>query len=283
MLPQVNTRDPRAVQAAVEAAYREAFPTGDPTALADAFEWAQECFEGRHPGYQVIDARYHDFEHTLQGTLCLARLLAGWRAAGGQPALTEEAFRLAILAVLLHDTGYLKRTDDREGSGAKYTLTHVARSAEFAAALLADRAFTPSQILTVQNLIRCTGLNANLAAIPFQSELEQRLGRALATADLLGQMAAPDYVEKLPLLYEEFVEAGRFSGLPGALGGFTSAEDLIARTPAFWRNYVKPKIENDFAGLYHFLDARDGSGRNAYLDTIEANLARIHPPNRAAA
>jgi hypothetical protein len=277
MFAPVNTRDARAVQAAVRDIYRAAFPGGDAEAVGRAFAWAEECFEGRHPGYQAIDARYHDFEHTLQGTLCLARLLDGWHAAGATPALTDEGFRLAIIAVLLHDTGYLKRDDDRTGSGAKYTLTHVARSAEFAAALLAARGFTPAQILTVQNLIRCTGVNANLAALPFQSELERRLGGALATADLLGQMAAPDYVDKLPLLFEEFLEAGRFNGQPGAMGGFANAADLIARTPAFWEKYVRPKIEQDFAGLHHFLDARDGSGRNEYLERIEANLQRLTP------
>jgi hypothetical protein len=277
MVPQVNTRDARAVQAAVRRIYRTAFPGADETALAHAFDWATQCFEGRCRGYQAIDARYHDFEHTLQGTLCLARLLGGWQAVRAQPVLTDEGFRLAILAVLLHDTGYLKRTDDREGSGAKYTATHVARSADFAAVLLAEHGFPPAQVLTVQNLIRCTGLNANLRAIPFQSELERRLGWALATADLLGQMAAPDYVEKLPLLFEEFVEAGRFNGLPGAMGGFASASDLMARTPGFWDSYVRPKIEGDFAALYHHLDEPDGSGRNEYVEAVKANLARLRP------
>lgn len=275
MLPPVNTRDASAVQRAVLGCYQDAFPGGDPAEVARAFTWATACFEGRHPGYLAIDARYHDFEHTLQGTLCLARLLAGWHAAGGNPTLTEEGFRLAVIAVLLHDTGYLKRTDDQAGSGAKYTATHVARSAEFAAALLAARGFTQTQVLTVQNLIRCTGLNANLSTIPFQSELERRLGWALATADLLGQMAAPDYVDKLPLLFEEFVEAGRFNGQPGAMGGFASADDLRAHTPTFWDNYVRPKIEGDFAGLYHHLDARDGSGRNEYVTAVETNLAPL--------
>ena len=72
---------------------------------------------------------------------------------------------------------------------------------------------------------------------------------SLVSAALLGQMAAPDYVDKLPLLFEEFVEAGHFNGQPGAMGGFASAHDLRARTPAFWDNYVKPKIERDFAAL----------------------------------
>jgi hypothetical protein len=95
-------------------------------------------------------------------------------------------------------------------------------------------------------------------------------------------MAAPDYIDKLPLLFEEFVEAGRFNSQPGAMGGFASAADLMARTPAFWDGYVRPKIEQDFAGLYHHLDAPDGSGRNDYLEAVAANLARLRQATRPA-
>ena len=56
-------------------------------------------------------------------------------------------------------------------------------------------------------MIRCTGVNAALSVIPFQSEMEKVAGFALGTADLLGQMAAEDYVDKLPILYAEFAEA----------------------------------------------------------------------------
>src|SRR5436853_6805818 len=99
-------------------------------------------------------------------------------------------------------------------------------------------------------MIRCTGVNADLRSIPFQSEMEKTLGFALATADLLGQMAADDYVEKLPVLYQEFAEAARFTNeKTGRLGAFSSAEDLMRKTPGFWDHYVRPRIEGDVAGL----------------------------------
>src|SRR5690606_10931 len=106
-----------------------------------------------------------------------------------------EMVELGLLAILMHDTGYLKRRDDTGGTGAKYTLIHVERSMEFAAELLRENHFTDSEINAVQNMIRCTGVNVNLAAIPFQSEEERIAGFALGTADLLGQMAAKDYVD----------------------------------------------------------------------------------------
>ena len=45
------------------------------------------------------------FEHTLQRTVCMGRLLYARHRAGAAPALTQEAFELGVLAILLHDTG----------------------------------------------------------------------------------------------------------------------------------------------------------------------------------
>jgi hypothetical protein len=276
MFASVATKDPAAVELEIQTAYLAMFPEGNRLFVPQVFGWAIECFTGRYRDYQAVDALYHDFEHTLQGALCLARLLCGRHRAGAEPPCTERIFQLAIMAILLHDTGYLKKRDDIEGTGAKYTVTHVGRSAEFAAQLLADKHFSPSDIQAVQNMIRCTGVSANLAAIPFQSELEKLAGCALATADLLGQMAAEDYVDKLPILYDEFAEAARFAGdSTSFVASFSSAADLITRTPAFWQELVQRKLELDFLGLYRFLSDSYPSGRNFYLERIEANMARV--------
>ncbi len=271
--PEVDTRDLRAVQAQVLAISGELFPNSDSARITNPFTWTHDAFTGRHPNYLPIDAKYHDLEHTLQGTLALARLLRGYSRAQGTPALTARAFELGIVAILLHDTGYLKHRSDPEGTGAKYTLVHVARSADFANSLLAAKGFLPEEIRAVQNMIRCTGVNAELSSIPFQSDLERNIGYALGTADLLGQMAARDYIDKLESLYEEFAESNRYNGKTTGAGIFTSAADLRARTPIFWQNNVLPKIEKDFRGMYQFL--AEANGRNPYLEKIEANIARL--------
>src|SRR5262245_25816673 len=129
MYPPVATNDPTAVQVEVQAAYLKMFPKGDPLFVPRIFGWAIECFTGNYRDYQAVDARYHAFEHTLQGTLCIARLLCGRHLAEAEPRLTQRAFQLALVAMLFHDTGYLKKRDDNEGTGAKYTVTHVDRSA----------------------------------------------------------------------------------------------------------------------------------------------------------
>jgi hypothetical protein len=206
----------------------------------------------------------------------MARLLRGRHRAQAQPPLMERWFQLGIVGILLHDTGYLKKRDDREGTGAKYTATHVHRSADFAAQLLGDKNFAPAEITAVQNMISCTGVDSEVATIPFQSNLERIVGYALATADLLGQMAAEDYVDKLPVLYSEFAEAARFDrNHTDFIGQFHSADELVRRTPGFWTQFVWPKLEREFGGLHRFLNDPFPDGPNWYVQRIETNMERI--------
>ncbi len=142
MQKPIDTADPAQVEAEVQQAYLEMFPNGDRDYIPRIFQWAREWFEGKYRDYQPIDAHYHDLEHTLQGILCMARLAP--RAAtrqGQEPRLTQRMFELGMLAILMHDTGYLKKRGDSDGTGAKYTLTHVDRSIEFAGELMRSHGF----------------------------------------------------------------------------------------------------------------------------------------------
>ncbi len=252
MAPPVVTRDPTSVEVEVQAAYLAMFPHGDRLFVPQVFGWAIDCFTGSYRDYQAVDARYHDFEHTLQGTLCMARLLQGRYEAKAQPELTQRIVQLGLLAILLHDTGYLKKRNDSEGTGAKYTVTHVERSAEFAAQLLTDKGFGPGEIKSVQNMIHCTGVDANLIAIPFQGEMEKTI------------------------LYSEFAEAVRYTkDRSHFIAAFSSAADLMQRTPMFWDKYVQRKMDRDFGSLYRYLNDPYPSGPNSYLERIEANMARL--------
>src|SRR5438876_10673416 len=173
MYPQVDTKDSAAVEKEVQAGYLAMFPQGDRLFVSTALNWVKDCFAGNYKDYQASDARYHDLEHTLQGTLCMARLLEGRHRAGARPAVTQRLFELGLLAILLHAPGYLKKKDDLGGTGAKYTLTHVTRSVQFAEHLLAEKGIPLKEIRMVQNMIRCTGVDVNLSLIPSQSEVER--------------------------------------------------------------------------------------------------------------
>jgi hypothetical protein len=277
MQDPINTREPLAVEAEVQQAYLEMFPQGNRNYVPAIFGAVNSWFSGNYRDYLAIDTQYHDLEHTLQGILCMARLLRRRAALGQQPAIPQRIFELGMMAILTHDAGYLKKFGDPGGTGAKYTLIHVDRSIEFAGEFMRSQNLPGEEILAVQNMIRCTGVNVKLESIQFQSEVERIAGFALGTADLLGQMAAPDYVDKLPILYLEFAEAARYSGdgRMKAGGFFSSAQDLMQKTPLFWDTYVKNKINREFLGLYRALNDPYPDGPNPYIERVEANMARL--------
>src|SRR5678815_5514661 len=100
MFPQVDTRVPSAVEEQVVSIYRKMFPRGEILFVPRAFDWVQDCFTGRFADYLPIDAQYHDFEHTLQGTLCLVRLVHGRQKAQVSPEVPERMFQIMLLAIL---------------------------------------------------------------------------------------------------------------------------------------------------------------------------------------
>ena len=276
MFNPVDTKNARAVEAEAAAIYTDLFPQGNVAVVHDAFEWAAQCFEGRFEGYQAIDSAYHDFEHTLQGTLCLMHILRGRHRANATPPISQRMFEMALVAILFHDTGYLKVTGDNEGTGAKYTAIHVARSGAFAENFLTVKGWTKADIAPVRHMIRCTGVNASIAAIPFHSAEERIAGFALATADLLGQMAPDNYIERLPDLYVEFEEAARFDPVSSPRSfRFESLADMMGKTHGFWQYYVVPKITNDFENVCSYLNDPYPDGPNGYIERIERNLARL--------
>lgn len=77
MFPVADTKDWRSVMAVVKSTHLELFPNADEHYVPTLFDWVISAFEGRYKDYQAIDAKYHDLEHTLQGTLCLCLILKG--------------------------------------------------------------------------------------------------------------------------------------------------------------------------------------------------------------
>jgi len=276
----IDTKDPQQVFEVVSAVYSGLFPKGDRQFVSKSFGWLTDWFTGRYKDYQAIDACYHDFEHTLQGTLCLARLLDGRHRADADPKVSQRMFELSTLAIMLHDTGYLKHADDTEGTGAKYTLIHVDRSAGFAEQFMIEQGFSARDVRAVRNMIHCTGVATKLEEIPFGDKTERLMGFAVATSDLLGQMADKDYVKKLRFLYNEFSEAAAFHpDRPGYVHKFESLEQLYRDTPGFWELYVKPKITNHCKCLYKYLNEPYPEGENPYIKRIEANVDKVRKMN----
>ena len=106
----IDTERPGVVAEAVKAVFAKVWGGGDFPVLDRVFRDVTGMFEGRHPGYRAIDMEYHDFEHTLQATVCLTHLLEGRALSGDPPVLGERLWELSVISALLHDTGFLKRT-----------------------------------------------------------------------------------------------------------------------------------------------------------------------------
>ncbi len=236
-----------------------------------------DLFEGRHPDYQAIDLEYHSFEHTLLATWCFIDLAAGHHHQGVQPPFSVRAFELGFTAVMLHDSGYLKLRSDTAGTGAKYTLSHILRSCALAASVLPALGCTLDEINGVLGAIRCTGPTSKIDTLSFGNDTERLVGCMVATADYLGQMADARYIEKLGDLYREFEEANTFNRVPPEKRLFASAEDLLARTPDFWRKFVLPMLDQDYQGVYRWL-ADSPTAPNPYIQAVEANLLRLQAP-----
>ena len=127
-----------AVKRAVEDLFAQTWPSGPLERLSTAFVDFERLFNGQFPGYLGCDTVYHDVQHSLDDTLAMARLLAGYdRTHAPDLRLGAERALLGLVVALFHDAGYIRQTDDSQHrNGAEFTRTHVGRSAQFLARYL---------------------------------------------------------------------------------------------------------------------------------------------------
>lgn len=275
MFPDVDTRDADAVLAEIRAILVDVFPEGEFSLFETTFQMVREMFTGQFPGFRPIDVLYHDYQHSLQASLCMAELMHGYHQVGATPRISERDFQLGLAAVLLHDSGYLQTVADGEGNGARYTYAHVLRSCAVAATHLPRLGVMFQELTTVMGAIRCTGPDAKIDRLYFARPEDRLLGSFVATADYLGQMAAADYPDELEILYHEFRQSDDYLNIPLEHRMFKSAEELVLKTPGFWKFVVLPKLDNELGKVYVYLARPLPDGPNPYLDAIERNISQI--------
>ncbi len=233
-------------------------------------------FQGRFPGYFPCDTRYHDLEHTLRLIPPFAQMACSL-LEDRSPTVGPEEAEWGLTACLLHDSGYLRQRNDPTGTGAKYTFRHIERSVSFSMHYLPRIGYPARAIEGVASMVQCAGIHPALERISFPSRAVRLMGYALATADLLAQMADPRYLHKLPFLFEEFREAYEFEGderlTALEIQPLKSVQELMARTPAFFHEMVLTRLAR-MGNLHHLLKAPH-SGSHPYLRSIEAHLERI--------
>ena len=205
-----------------------------------AFHDFRRLFRGQAEGYIGCDTLYHDQQHSLDVTLAMARLLAGYEQTTPEAdKLGHERAVVGLICALFHDSGYIRRVGERHRNGAEFTPYHISRSAEFLSGHL-PRIGLGHWVPVVRQLVHFTGYEISLDDIELDDPKDSTVGHLLGTADLLAQMADRCYLEKCrDRLYGEFVLAGiavEQKSPRERIVRYASGTDLLRQTPGFWQH-----------------------------------------------
>ncbi len=194
------------------------------------------------------DALYHDVRHTIMVTLVGQAIFRGRFI---RMRLAPDDWMHYTTALLCHDIGYVRGVcygDDRDSfvidddgnrvtaprgaSDAFLTPYHVDRGKIF----VRER-FGPVPFIDEQRV--CQSLELTRFPVPESGDHQDTSSEAalVRAADLIGQLADPNYPQKVTALYHEFVETGVAESL-----GYTSAADLAEAYPHFYWRKVRPYI-----------------------------------------
>ncbi len=275
----VKVTDSQAVCNAVCDIFHSCYLMSDDSLIRQAFEDFDNLFEGHYSGFNACDTFYHDKQHTLDMTLALARLIDGHeRQSARVHTFGAKLTSLAIITALFHDSGYIRKEDDQKFyNGAQYTPIHVSRSATFLSNYL-HMIGLPEFADIAANMVHYTGYEVTPEQIKLPDEKLHILGYMLGTADLIAQMSDRCYLEKCrERLFPEF-ELGGMTTTQDAKGQsiiiFESADDLLAKTPAFYNTDVKDRLDNLFQQVYKYAEAHFGYD-NLYIKYLDKNIKHI--------
>ena len=261
---------------------RDVFGESSPHLTRGLITFAFELFHGGNPRFLPCDTAFHDFDHTMQATAAVVDLLAAHRKNPVIASLSERDWEIAVASAIIHDAGYLKQRDDPNGSGAKYSAIHVGRSCFFAWDLLPAFGFNRDELRQIQNAICATAISVNMDKLPFREPREWLIGALVGTGDMLGQMAAEDYPERLAGLYLEFREGMQFSRFEKtSFAAYKNLLDLLQGTERFFNGYVMHMLDKEWRSVYRVLD--DWRGNNRYIECIRANISRVNLMARSLA
>ncbi|HEX6997502.1 MAG TPA: hypothetical protein VF322_05120 [Gammaproteobacteria bacterium] len=275
MTNTVQVSSPHQVRAAVAALFRTLYPrvSFDPVWLA--FHDFERVFGGLDE-YHPVDTPYHDIQHTLDMTLALARLIAGYEStAEPADALGPERAALAVVCGLFHDSGYLRHRERDRGAahGAEFTRSHVSRSGRFLESYL-PRIGLGHFVPVAARIVHFTGYEVDIERIELDEPKDSLVGHLLGTADLMAQLADRCYLEKCrDRLYPEFVVGGVALGESPTNARYRSGRDLLSKTLAFYQSSVRRRLEHNFNGAYRYMEAYFEHGENPYVFFLRKNLS----------
>jgi len=275
---RVNLRRPQSVYTEVSEIISDFCPDAMVEQVHQAFSDLSRLYKGKLNGYLPCDVPFHDLQHVMDVTLAAARLLAGYEKK--QPIdsrLGPERITLGIILALFHDCGYIRTQDDELENGAEYTKNHITRGEQFLRGYLPQIGLA-SHVEVVSRLIHYTGYEKPIEEIQLDDERDEMLGYIIGSADLFAQMADRCYLEKCrDRLYAEFVLGGMTSRMT-AEGRekvlYHSPEELLRKTPGFYKHMVRPRLDNTF---HHVVDYMKNffNGQDPYQEEIDGNLQYV--------
>jgi hypothetical protein len=219
------------------------------------------------------DAPYHDMNHTIMVTMVGTEILRGKILIEGSVSPSEWVH--FVVSLLNHDIGYVRgicRADraGRYAINAEYdtiappsgatdaflTPYHVDR-----AKLYIKERFSNDAHLDVDVIAK----NIERTRFPVPSEEDHQdsadMPGLLRAADLIGQLADPQYIRKISALFAEFKETGQAAKM-----SYTNAADLRTGYPGFFWDVVSPFIGE---GLRYLRRTQEGQ---AWVSHLYANV-----------
>jgi hypothetical protein len=242
----------------VMATFQKAFP-GAPSQQVGVFE------QGIRMSLEALtnsDCSYHDLHHTIMVADVGQSIL--WGRLTSQGDVSADDWIHAMLAMAYHDIGFIRGIlkGDRGGryivnefgdtvvppagaTDAYMAPYHVSRSC-----LFVKERYATESLVEVGTLIH----HIEMTRFPVPNDAYyQRVGDfsgLVRAADLIGQMADPQYIQKLSRLFMEFTETGEAERL-----GYNNPGELRAEYPTFFFERVRPYISE---GLRYLRKTQEG-------------------------
>lgn len=197
------------------------------------------------------DALYHNMEHTIMVTMVGQEMLKGKHIREG--GVSSRDWLNFIISLLCHDIGHVRGicrqdTDNFYATGVGNTtvelpmgstdaalgLYHVDRGKLFIRERFGGNSFIDAETIAV---------NIELTRFPVPDDTDHQATNTypglVRAADLIGQLADPHYLRKLPALFYEFQETGVNEKL-----NYRTPNDLHKSYPTFYWNMVNRYIKD---------------------------------------
>ena len=219
------------------------------------------------------DAPYHDVNHTVLVTAVGMEILRGKILMEGNVSAKEWVH--FVVSLLNHDIGYVRgicRADRNGRYAINQKMDTIAPPAGATDAFLTPYHVDRGKIYISERFANDEWLDvdilmANIERTRFPVPSEDDAGEntdfpgLIRAADLIGQLADPQYFRKIASLFAEFKETGQAAKM-----GYTTAADLRAGYPKFFWEVVNPFITE---GLRFLRRTQEGQ---AWVANLYANV-----------